>query len=263
MTHRARSVVGSVGVTALFFVMNGGVVAQEKGPDLFGPTVGILNVAAEEFVCSVPDDVEGCGYARGYDGWWYSRNSSGNWVLAPVNLPAGAMIFGIRVFFDDSDTDGFFRIMFERDHYHDGIPGSMNILDFATGTPGVTGPSEVWLSLDPPITVRYYFTVDSQFWAQKYILAARLAGTMDTSFFGVMVYWKRQVSPAPETATFADVATGHPYFQFVEALAASGITAGCGGGNYCPDDPITRGQMAVYLAAALGLHWNELTPGTS
>jgi S-layer homology domain len=64
-----------------------------------------------------------------------------------------------------------------------------------------------------------------------------------------------QVSPAPATATFADVPVGDPFHRFVEALVAAGITAGCGGGNYCPNAPITRGQMAVFLAAALGLHW--------
>jgi hypothetical protein len=72
---------------------------------------------------------------------------------------------------------------------------------------------------------------------------------------GVIVRWRRQVSPSPVTATFGDVPTVHPFFQFVEALVESGITAGCGGGNYCPDDPLTRGQMAVFLSAALGLHW--------
>jgi hypothetical protein len=51
------------------------------------------------------------------------------------------------------------------------------------------------------------------------------------------------------------VPTNHPFFQFVEALAASGITAGCGNGNFCPDAPLTRGQMAVFLSKALGLHW--------
>jgi hypothetical protein len=69
------------------------------------------------------------------------------------------------------------------------------------------------------------------------------------------VGWFRQVSPAPATATFTDVPTGHPFFQFVEALARSGITAGCGGGNFCPDAPLTRGQMAVFLSVALGLHF--------
>jgi hypothetical protein len=43
--------------------------------------------------------------------------------------------------------------------------------------------------------------------------------------------------------------------QYVEALAAAGISAGCGGGKYCPDDPVTRGQLAVFLARALGLHF--------
>jgi len=40
-----------------------------------------------------------------------------------------------------------------------------------------------------------------------------------------------------------------------EALYAAGITGGCGNFNYCPDAPLTRGQMAVFLAKALGLHW--------
>jgi hypothetical protein len=49
--------------------------------------------------------------------------------------------------------------------------------------------------------------------------------------------------------------TGRPQFQFIEALYAYGITAGCGSGNYCPDAPLTRGQMAVFLAKAPGLQW--------
>jgi hypothetical protein len=37
------------------------------------------------------------------------------------------------------------------------------------------------------------------------------------------------------------------------------VTGGCGNGNYCPDAPLTRGQMAVFLAKALGLHWPGAT----
>jgi hypothetical protein len=33
------------------------------------------------------------------------------------------------------------------------------------------------------------------------------------------------------------------------------VTAGRGNGNFCPDQPLTRGQMAVFLSKALGLHW--------
>ena len=75
--------------------------------------------------------------------------------------------------------------------------------------------------------------------------------------YKVRLQWKRQVSPAPPAATFGDVPTDHWAFQFVEALFTSGITGGCGGGNFCPDDPLTRGQMAVFLSAALGLEWEN------
>jgi hypothetical protein len=42
---------------------------------------------------------------------------------------------------------------------------------------------------------------------------------------------------------------------FVQALVDAGITSGCGGGNFCPEAPLTRGQMAVFLAIGLGLHF--------
>jgi hypothetical protein len=72
---------------------------------------------------------------------------------------------------------------------------------------------------------------------------------------GAEVWWHRTVSPAPVTADFLDVPTGDPRFQFIEAIYHAGITAGCGSGNYCPDAPLTRGQMAVFIAKALGLYW--------
>jgi len=75
-------------------------------------------------------------------------------------------------------------------------------------------------------------------------------------FKAVRVYYQLQISPAPVSATFGDVPVGAFGFKHVEALAASGITAGCGGGNFCPDREITRVEMAVFLAKALGLHWD-------
>jgi hypothetical protein len=38
----------------------------------------------------------------------------------------------------------------------------------------------------------------------------------------------------------------------IEKLATRGITTGCGGDRFCPDDPVTRGQMAAFLVRALG-----------
>ena len=60
-------------------------------------------------------------------------------------------------------------------------------------------------------------------------------------------------SPPPATGIFTDVPLGSFAVAWIEQLAAEGITSGCGGGNYCPEDPVTRAQMAVFLVRAFGL----------
>ncbi|MFY9551395.1 MAG: S-layer homology domain-containing protein [Thermoanaerobaculia bacterium] len=79
------------------------------------------------------------------------------------------------------------------------------------------------------------------------------------AFSWVELWWKRTVSPPPAVASFDDVPTSHPFFQYIEALKASGITGGCSLNPplFCPDKPLTRGQMAVFLAKGLGLHWPD------
>lgn len=39
----------------------------------------------------------------------------------------------------------------------------------------------------------------------------------------------------------------------INVLAANGITKGCSSGLYCPQEPVRRGEMASFLARALGL----------
>jgi hypothetical protein len=58
-------------------------------------------------------------------------------------------------------------------------------------------------------------------------------------------------APLAATGTvFPDVPADSFAAAWVEALAAEGITGGCGGGNYCPGNPVTRQQMAVFLLKA-------------
>ena len=38
--------------------------------------------------------------------------------------------------------------------------------------------------------------------------------------------------------------------NWIEQLATEGVTAGCGGGNYCPNTSVTRAQIAVFLLKA-------------
>lgn len=57
--------------------------------------------------------------------------------------------------------------------------------------------------------------------------------------------------PAVGASTgFLDVPPDYWAAAWIKQLAAEGITGGCGGGNYCPGNPVTRDQMAVFLLRA-------------
>jgi hypothetical protein len=57
-------------------------------------------------------------------------------------------------------------------------------------------------------------------------------------------------TPPPCTGVFADVPCPSTFANWIEAMAAEGITGGCGGGNFCPQNPVRRDQMAVFLLKA-------------
>jgi hypothetical protein len=190
-------------------------------------------------------------WAHGGHGYWAEAAGNLGTFHAPLSLPAGARITVITCYFFDNDPSGTATVNLLRFGYNTSTEESS-----ATGIgPAILsvdagGNHRVFESFDE--TVRYR---PSLFTRQFYTLSVTMPPATGVRFRGCNVTWNRQVSPAPASATFADVPVGHPYHQFIEALVDSGITAGCGGGLYCVNAPITRGEMAVFLAAALGLHF--------
>jgi hypothetical protein len=164
---------------------------------------------------------------------------------ASFNLPSGAVLTGVEVDAVDTDANGsVFGLLL---HCPIGGMFCFSLAEADTGGSATPGSTQIRANLDSP------HTVDNG--ANTYLVEIFLSGGDTTRLVGMRVFYQLQVSPAPAVASFGDVPTSHPFFQFVEALVASGITAGCGGGNFCPDAPLTRGQMATFLSIALGLHF--------
>jgi hypothetical protein len=160
---------------------------------------------------------------------------------ANLEVPAGAIIDFIGV---NNATDA------------DAVMGvALWLRDAAANRTLLTGysfPAHDWdTDMAGPLAILVPDHIDKEL-----VLNIEQAVSPTPEYFGwVEVWWHRTVSPPPSTATFTDVPTDHPFFQFIEAIAAAGISAGCGGGNFCPDQAITRKQEAAFLAKALGLHW--------
>jgi len=242
--------------TSILIVLAGGIEAQSSerpsevsgvrmNPKEFGFGDRITVISATSFFPA----------HRYYNDFFYLSPSFGRYIpfyivvpeayYAALDVPAGAIIDSIGLN-NTTDQDGVLTAsIMERDRY-------ANVETLGSVTSTVHG----WnTDYSAPLTVPVPDHVDKEL-VLKVEQAASTNFSASQYFAWVEVQWHRTLSPAPESPSFNDVPTNHPFFQFIEALKASGITGGCGDGtNYCPDASLTRGQMAVFLAKALGLHW--------
>lgn len=167
-------------------------------------------------------------------------------VIAPLNLPSGALVESMELeACDDSATGAITAELGVCPALSEACAAAGSV---TTGSGSAQGCNTFTVPINPQITIdnlnsSYYVSINDP----------DLSTT--TRWRAVRVYWRRQVSPAPSTATFSDVPTSHPFFQEIEALVGSGITLGCGGGRYCPTNVVTREQMAAFLARGFGLHF--------
>ncbi len=237
---------------------------SSQRPNAYGPYSTYTYLGASHFVPvghQVLPDYSGNGYITPHDsGSSYTPN-----YWTQLDLPAGAEIMNVYARVYDSATNGYWNMRIVA-YEHDGSPSYTLFSDTSVGdgtTPGYTTLFADFSGNYP--LVREYADLDGDGASGDlcYSVAVKTLGD-SSSFFnntlrfgGIVVIWRRTISPAPATATFDDVPVGSFGFQQVEALAASGITAGCDSNNFCPNSPVTRVQMAVYLAKALGLNWPE------
>jgi hypothetical protein len=174
--------------------------------------------------------------------------SGPSYAIANPHIPIGAVLYGIGIKACDFSGTGQLTVSLYSEsiisygideEYHGGI---------STGTAYNSGCYFFTNYLSP------YITVDNI----NRTYAVQLYGSESSSnlrFLSVHLFYYLQVSPAPSTNTFSDVLPTHQFFQYIEALAASGITVGYDDGTFRPNNYVTRAQMAAFLSKALGLHW--------
>jgi S-layer homology domain len=236
------------------------VVAKETKPrparagETYGTTeTSYMRIAGSGFT---PMQVPG---ADDYDDYWYtiagdifgrySTVQNGYFLASPEHLPDGALLTYLELDSCDFSVASDVTVtLYDCDYHGDCGAGPVTSLSSANNfTPNACSFTGADIS-------GFGIVVDNLF-RQITLRAVTGAGDNTTVLSGVIIGYVLQVSPAPLVATFPDVPTSDFGFQYIEALVKSGITGGCGGGLYCPDSFVTRRQMAIFIAKALGLQW--------
>lgn len=239
------------------------LAASTANGQSYGPVDQLLTIGAVEF-----ESVDRFEAYIGPDGYFYSsRPPEGGspaapttyQYLAPVSLPEGASIQRMCLYANDSNLqDNVGIILLAGQLTTGGVePGEKPVGPYISSTTAV-GYRRYCADFTETIRSRIDVDQDGILDPVTYYIRANLKQSdpdQHLAIGGAQITWRRQVSPPPSAPTFWDVPESHPFRQFIEALAASGVTGGCGNGNFCPDAPLKRGQMAVFLAKALGLHW--------
>jgi hypothetical protein len=169
---------------------------------------------------------------------------------AQLQMPNGALWQGIRWWGIDNAAQNASVVLLVVCQEPEGGDGFMGTVVGNGDSSGLSSEISFLVPTTQPVTVDNR----SCAYLARTILSTTAGDTLVLR--KVRAQWRRQVGQAPAVATFPnDTPTTHPYYRFIEALAAARITGGCAPQSFCPGAAITRGEMAVFLAVALGLHW--------
>jgi hypothetical protein len=215
---------------------------------------------------------------------WYRSPDGGAWAGSPTSSPTkGQSNTGTTgsIFTDVPPT--YWAWSFVERLYNAGITGgcSTNPLAYCPESTVTRAQMAVFLlrgihgsAYNPPAVAGStgFSDVPADYWAGAWI--KQLAAEGITGGCGVGLYCpegavtraqmavfllrsKYGASYTPpavgSTTGFSDVPTTYWAAAWIKQLVAEGITSGCGTGTYCPEAPVTRAQMAVFLVRTFNL----------
>lgn len=261
-----RSLIFFIGLFAMFAFLANPALAQDddalspaEAPDLFldedaenfaeGDGVSAFGLGTQDYWTAAMEwDAQDGVDTWAYQSFTYYYAPNGGVFNKQIELPWGARMTILECWYNDTSgaSNGTVRLWKNTFTLPSSPGNSQKASVSSSGSSGYQLPFQ-------SISELTKFREGGQ--RNYYWLQATMPSTSGVSLRGCRIFWNKVVRtglPNP----FGDIGGLSSGFQnAIKALAFSGITGGCGGGSYCPNDPVTRGQMAVFLAKALGLHY--------
>jgi hypothetical protein len=167
-----------------------------------------------------------------------SGHAAINVLLTPVAVDPGFRVTATATSAATGDTSEFSQRIVLTSAPLTGNPAGQNIflngMQFDAGTTVTVGGAPA-----TNVTVMSEFSIQAN-------APALPAGSINA----IVVTNSQGISgtlPNGYVSLFADIVPGSAFSQYIGSLVANGLTVGCGGPNYCPLNPVTRQQMAVFL----------------
>jgi hypothetical protein len=220
----------------------GADVSIPEAEESFGQNYQATWIGAQDF-----DPMDGSiAYNRGPSGIgsFRCRTSGANWFDGTIRLPSGANLYIMRVFYYNPSAQPIYFFLHRT----------------AVSESNGVAPSVVQIGPAPSTSAGGYGNIYGTYntiIANRYnIYNARINLGTNSCVIGARLFWYRQIRTGLSTP-FVDIGGLSQNFKdSIGALYASGITTGTSSITYSPNNPVTRGQMAAFLARALGLYWD-------
>ncbi len=230
------------------------------------PTTGTVTLQ-EQCWCNLRSDELDQVY-----GGYTSEASQPNWVAAATSTSGTVAAFGGSIAFTVFSSSSGGRTENNSDYWGAAqVPYLVSVDDAASRTSAAANPFRDWTTVKSQDPIASALGVS---WVYNGVVSARHeSGSVATVTFraikngrpttllasgrfvrealGLRSHWFG-ITTSPR---FADVSVTHPFAGEVLGLSELGITQGCdvGGTRYCPDDVVSRGEMAAFLVRAFSL----------
>lgn len=235
----------------LLVLLSFAIITSPLAAEVDSAPLRALTISAAEFQ---PTDssvvVNGTEFRR-------SAAANGDFLVAAVHLPDGAEIVEWELNYCRNDSSaGNVQMRFEEECENDDPECWVQSMGSAVQSDGtVIGCAK---DTAAPGGMR---PIDNAI--REYLVVAGFTSQLPDQPVGnayiknFRIFYRMVTAPAPAVPTFGDVPNNHVFYQAIEALAASGVTNGCAPNQFCPERPVTRGEIAAFLARALGLGWKK------
>ena len=178
--------------------------------------------------------------------------------------------------FDDVPLD-FWAYTYISKLYASGITSGCGNGNFCPNQPVTRAQMAVFLergihgsNYNPPAATGIFNDVSTSYWAADWIeqlysdsitsgcgngnfCPNQLVTRAQMAVFLLRAKHGSNYNPPAASGIFNDVSTSYWAADWIEQLYSEGITSGCGNNNFCPNQPVTRAQMAVFLVRTFGL----------